>query len=507
MRTKKIQTCVRKSDFMENKLVSLTQLTNLKNDSEISKDFVCYYAGLASTREYKHQEILDLDELLKNLNLSPNDSSGFIFGYLVPQLNKEFDLIKITKDYVLNIELKSQEKDKKCLAKQLIQNAHYLKLLERQIYCFTFVSSDKKLYKLVNNDELQDAEFEELETLCSNECVSGVDLDEVFAPKNILVSPLNNTQRFLNGDYLLTENQESIKKKILKKLEFLETGYFFGLTGGPGTGKTLLLYDVAKQLSLDKKVLMIHSGLLCNGHIILQNKINNLKISDAKALRWREINNVDYVLVDEAQRLYESALDKIERWVIKAKTICVFSYDPNQRVSYSENSRKTVDRINSLCGENTEKLTTKIRTNKEMAQFINCLTNLKNYKSNYRFSHVKIFYEPNKEKAMELVTNLSNEEYQYISITPSFYDHSLDYQKGKENTHTVIGQEFDKVCMIMDSNFYYIDGKLEARRHPNPDYIFTKLLNQGITRARSDLALMITDKELLRNILILFNNR
>lgn len=492
---------------MENKLVSLIQLTNLKDDSKLSEDFVCYYAGLASTREYKHQEILDLDELLKNLNLSPNDSSGFIFGYLIPQLNKEFDLIKITKDYVLNIELKSQQKDEIQLAKQLIQNIHYLKLLKKQIYCFTFVSSTKKLYKLVNDDELQTAEFEELKELCSAECVAEVDLDEIFAPKHILVSPLNNTQRFLNGDYLLTENQESIKKKILTKLDCLETAYFFGLTGGPGTGKTLLLYDVAKQLSLNKKVLIIHSGLLCDGHFNLQNRIKNLRISDAKALRWREINNVDYVLVDEAQRLYESALDKIEKWVIKAKTICVFSYDPNQRVSYSENSRKTVDRINSLCGENKEKLTTKIRTNKEMAQFINCLTNLKNYKSNYRFSHVKIFYEPDKTKAMELANHLGDEDYKYISFTPSFYDHSLDYQKGKENTHTVIGQEFDKVCMIMDSNFYYKDGKLEARQHPNPDYIFTKLLNQGITRARSDLALIITDKELLQNILILFNNR
>lgn len=142
-----------------------------------------------------------------------------------------------------------------------------------------------------------------------------------------------------------------------------------------------------------------------------------------------------------------------------------------------------------------------------MAQFINCLTNLKNYKSNYRFSHVKIFYEPDKTKAMELANHLDDEDYKYISFNPSFYDHSLDYQKGKENTHTVIGQEFDKVCMIMDSNFYYKDGKLEARQHPNPDYIFTKLLNQGITRARSDLALIITDKKLLQNILLLFKNR
>lgn len=496
-----------KCGFMENKLVSLIQLTNLKEDPNLSEDFVRYYAGLTSTREYKHQEILDLAELLRNLNLSTSDSFGFIFGYLVPQLNKEFDLVKITKDYVLNIELKSQPKNTKFLKKQLIQNTHYLALLKRHIiHCFTFVSATKKLYKLVNNDELKEAEFDELKALCSKECVAGVDLDEVFAPKNILVSPLNNTQRFLDGNYLLTENQENIKNEILSKTDCLETACFFGLTGGPGTGKTLLLYDIAKQLSSNKKVLMIHSGILCNGHSILQRKIQNLKISAAKDLRMREINNVDYVLVDEAQRLYESALDKIERWVTKAKTICIFSYDPNQRISYSENRRNTVDRINELCGDNKEKLTTKIRTNKEMAQFINCLTNLKNYKANYRFSHIKMLYEPNKDKVMELVKKLNDEAYQFISITPSFYDHSLDYQKGSENTHTVIGQEFDKVCMVMDSNFYYENGKLEGKQHPNPDYIFTKLLNQGITRARSELALIITDKELLKNILTLFSN-
>lgn len=101
---------------------------------------------------------------------------------------------------------------------------------------------------------------------------------------------------------------------------------------------------------------------------------------------------------------------------------------------------------------------------------------------------------------------VANNNYQYISITPSFYDHSLDYQKAEENTHTVIGQEFDKVCMIMDSNFYYENGRLKGKMHPNPDYIFTKLLYQGITRARSDLALILTDKNLLQNIITLFKN-
>ena len=35
----------------------------------------------------------------------------------------------------------------------------------------------------------------------------------------------------------------------------------WGITGGAGTGKTLLLYDIAKQLSNDKKVCIIHSAM------------------------------------------------------------------------------------------------------------------------------------------------------------------------------------------------------------------------------------------------------
>lgn len=490
--------------MMTNKPVSLLQLSNLVEEPELSEIFIRYSAGLPSTRQYNHYEINDIAELLNCLTLNVNNCDGFIFGYVVPQLNKEFDLLKITDKCVLNIELKSQPKDKKSIAKQLIQNQHYLKLLNREIHCFTFVSSNKTLYKL-EDTKISEASFQELKDLCTTNNCDEVDLDKIFAPKNILVSPLNDTERFLEKDYLLTENQENIKKRIISKVNNLDSACFIGLTGKPGTGKTLLLYDIAFELAKNKKVLMIHSGILCEGHTKLEEGIKNLKISSAKSLRQKEINNVDYVLVDEAQRLYEGALDKIERWVVKAKTICIFSYDPDQRVSHSENDRKTVERINDLCGEHKEKLTEKIRTNEELALFINTLMDLNKNKSKTKFSHVKVFYQPSKDIVMETVNSLVKDGYHYISITPSFYDASLDYQKSDDNTHTVIGQEFDKVCMIMDSNFYYENGILKAKLHPNPDYIFTKLLYQGLTRARSDIAIVITDTELLKNIMVLFD--
>ncbi len=490
---------------MTNKPVSLMQLVNLVDDSELSKSFVSYSAGFPLNHQYKHQEVKDISKLLDCLKLSSFESEGFLFGYTIPQLNKEFDLLKITNDYILNIELKSQQKDERSIENQLFANNHYLKLFNKTIHCFSFVSSNNNLYKL-EDGKLCRASFEELKSLCSINFIDDINLDKIFAPKNILVSPLNDTERFLAGDYLLTENQENIKKKILSRINNLESAYFVGLTGGPGTGKTLLLYDIAKQLASDKKVLLIHSGILCDGHYELEKNMQNLKIIEARELKWKEINNVDYVLVDEAQRLYEDALEKVKGWVNKAKTICVLSYDPNQRVSHRENDRRTVDEINSICGDNKEKLTAKIRTNKEIAEFINCLRDL-NHEQKYNFDHVRILFEPDGIKARELANVLEKKGYQYIAITPSFYDPSLDYQNGDENTHTVIGQEFDKVCMIMDSNFYYENGKLKGKRHPNPDYIFTKLLYEGITRARSELAIIITDKNLLGQIMVLFKEK
>ena len=146
-----------------------------------------------------------------------------------------------------------------------------------------------------------------------------------------------------------------------------------------------------------------------------------------------------------------------------------------------------------------------MRTNKELALFITCLFDLTKYREEYVFNNVKIIYEPNQLHAVNIAKKLDFEnEYTYITYTPSFYDDALDYQKTDRNTHTVIGQEFENVCMIVDNNFYYVNKKLQAVTHPNPDYLFTKLLYQGLTRVRSKLAIIITEKSILENVLSMF---
>ena len=70
------------------------------------------------------------------------------------------------------------------------------------------------------------------------------------------------------------------------------------------------------------------------------------------------------------------------------------------------------------------------------------------------------------------------------------------------DTHHVIGQEFDKVVMLLDSSFYYDEnGTLQGIPHPNPDYLYPNLFYQGVTRAREQLALIIVNApELFRQV-------
>ena len=153
------------------------------------------------------------------------------------------------------------------------------------------------------------------------------------------------------------------------------------------------------------------------------------------------------------------------------------------------------------------RLTNKIRTNKELALFITCLMDLSKIESNYTFENVEIKYIPDKIEAHKFGHYLENERgYTFITYTPSQYNDGLGYQDGPNNTHRVIGQEFDKVCMVLDDNFSYRDNKLVSKRHPNPDYLFHQLLYQGLTRVRTKLFLIIRDLTILGNVLKILNN-
>ena len=117
--------------------------------------------------------------------------------------------MKISQTNCLNIELKSDTVPLEKLQRQLRQNLHYLKLLSREIHTYAFISSTRMVYTVNSKFELIESSLDELAAaINSMSAFEYINLDDIFTPNNILVSPLNATNRFLKGDYLLTENQE-----------------------------------------------------------------------------------------------------------------------------------------------------------------------------------------------------------------------------------------------------------------------------------------------------------
>lgn len=61
-----------------------------------------------------------------NMGLSLEMLDGFFYGYRIPQIGKEFDLLKFTETECLNIELKSQAVPLEQVLSQLKKNKYYL---------------------------------------------------------------------------------------------------------------------------------------------------------------------------------------------------------------------------------------------------------------------------------------------------------------------------------------------------------------------------------------------
>lgn len=100
---------------------------------------------------------------------------------------------------------------------------------------------------LTNHDRIVDADWEQL---CADLRDGGKDyegdVEELFQAELYLISPLTEPERFLNKEYFLTAQQRDIERQILKKIRAERTGAYW-FTGLPGTGKTLLLYDIAMK--------------------------------------------------------------------------------------------------------------------------------------------------------------------------------------------------------------------------------------------------------------------
>lgn len=421
---------------------------------------------------------------LLHIHLGYRYFANFFYSYFIPHIGKEFDILKIGKDSILNIELKSEDVGESRIVNQLISNHKYLKYLGKKIYCFTFVSSDKCFYKMGNNGKLVIAPAEEVIDLM-REMVDeeNVDIDSLFRACNYLVSPIIDVEKFLANEYFLTTQQDYIKAQIMKNV----SDKYFRIVGEAGTGKTLLMYDIAKSLARCHKVLIISTNYLSKSQNIIQKTVNNL---DIKMLNEIAEDKYDYLLVDEAQRLTISQY----KFIVGLDSRMIFFLDPTQ-VLTKEQVKNNVNNQLSKLNPVGYKLSNRIRVNNEVADFTRRLFNLSIDKKYPGYSCVKVIYANDDVQLNKYLLDYLRENYVFISNgSPNAFS------KYSINVNDVIGADYERVLMLVDNNFYYQDGRLKSQNRFG--VLQDRLLYQGLTRARDAVVLIIyKNKRLFRELI------
>ena len=466
-------------------------------------------SGLEVGKEYKilkKHEIRNLRSFCDTaaaFGCDISDFDGYFVGYSINQIGKEFDLLRFGDDAILNIELKSELKVANKVAKilnQMKRNHYYLQFLNRPLRIYTYVENDGfYMYDQVADTAVQVDGQAVADQMQRHTVNYSIDPDQEFIPSNYLISPFNSTDKFIDGAYFLTTAQERIKEEIFAEL--LTSPFMcFSISANAGTGKTLLLYDIAKSMMKSgKDITIIHCGILNDGHsrLIETYKWDIHAIRDIKVWSIESILNCCAMLfVDEAQRIRRDQLELIVKTAMKKSVPVIFSYDVKQYLR--ENEGRDIEEY--LNGEfpsikvSTKKLTTKIRTNKEMASFITNLFSIGKSQDYLNYSCVTVEYMPDMRTLKSYIRFLKTGGWVPLTYTtssrePDPYD-TLSEVDGK-NAHNVIGQEFSKVVFVMDQNFKYNDAnKLTARKgYYSPD----GMLYQIVTRVVDELKIIVLD--------------
>lgn len=484
-------------------LISLTQAANTLSEGYFTRYY--QYYGI----EIKPDEVEVLKNFVKKLGYECGDKrifNHFFVGYKIPQISKEFDLLRIGDNYIVNIELKRECTEEK-IKKQLIQNSYYLKFLNENVFNFTYVSSTDSLYWLIDG-KLHFVEPLVLQKILENQNILSVEnIDLLFNPSNYLVSPFNSTDKFLDGQYFLTGQQSDIKRAVIARLNAASGEHFTAVIGSAGTGKTLLVYDIANDLkSAGKRVLIIHCGNLNLGQRYLNEQ--GWDILPIKQIINIEINDHDVIVIDEVQRMRSHQFDNFIKNILTSNCKCLFSFDKLQTLDNSEMRNNTAGKIECLPNIRIFSLTNKIRTNKEVATFIRGIFNNRKNDPVLNCGNISFEYYAFINDIKSAMQYLNQSGWEVLQLTADIREqnyHARYLDRTNLVSHRVIGQEFDNVAVIIDHYFHYnIIGDLT---YGVPSYYNAeKMLFQNMTRTRNQLKILILNNPvILERCLTLLN--
>ena len=461
------------------KSVSIYALTRKQNLSNLS----ClehHLSGREKPLKVRAWEISSMRALVDQLEKYMPEvyRLRFFYSFQILRLGKEFDLLQVKKNQIVNIELKSGAVSEDAIRRQLIQNRYYLSILGRPVRSYTYISSQNRLVRLTNHDHIVEAEWEQLcaELQEKSADFSG-DLEDLFQAEWYLISPLTQPERFLKKEYFLTAQQKDIERQILKSIRIKRGGYYH-FSGLPGTGKTLLLYDIAMKLSSRQMVCMIHCGASGQEWKKLHERLRRIIwVSDSQITAEMRLDEYETVLVDEAHLLDKETLENIVE--AAGKRPVIFTSDCEDQLSPEEVDQSVKLGIAKLPKIQTFRLTNRIRTNEEISSFVQNMMHIPDYKSGRRFPYVTVFYANDDQEAANLIQDAKKQGYQHL----------LESE--------VAEKAYDSVTIILDGNYFYDSKKYLRSKKRTVRNLFHQL-----NSAKEKLMLIVKDNEQVYAILL-----
>lgn len=466
----------------------------------------------------KEHEYRDLERLICELEkheLHQWESSFYFSTKPAAPINDEFDMFYSDDQYILNLDFKDntseveQKSHSELKEDILIKFRRQNRLLDtikngRQVdHLAVCVEDDNTYYWSFSPEENKLVEFkiEEIVQIFNNLNVGNQnnELGELDA-SNFILSPVNNTEDFLSKKYWLTEDQN----KIVDKIADLSSGQrVFAVKGAGGTGKTMIAFDLIMKFTELRK-LYCFTGTKQEGHKLLETRIPKLKIVSAKEFADIKLEDYDVILVDEAQRAYKNVRKKIDQSIKNAedgnlKKVVVF-YHIEQTLSKKDFGQG----IQSLLSNRSEQveLVENVRSNENIHAFIEKLFDLSySYESGVTnetiANDVEVRYFTEFKEAKKWLSLRCEQGYIILENVPE-YGESKQYQMARLSTD-VIGQDLEKVGVVIDDSFYYdfIEEEkklvLKNKKTNQKHYLPIEGLYVNLSRAKSKLAVAIVN--------------
>ena len=454
------------------KSVSIYALTRKQNLPNLSR-LEYHLSGREKPLKMRTWEINSMRALVDQLEKYMPEvyRLRLFYSFQILRLGKEFDLLQVKKNQIVNIELKSGVVSEDAIRRQLIQNRYYLAILGRPVRSYTYISSQNRLVRLTNHDHIVEAEWEQL---CAELQEKSADfsgnLEDLFQAEWYLISPLTQPERFLKKEYFLTAQQKDIERQILKSIRIKRGGYYH-FSGLPGTGKTLLLYDIAMKLSGRQMVCIIHCGASGQEWKRLHERLRRIVwVSDSQITAEMRLDEYETVLVDEAHLLDKETLENIVK--AAGKRPVIFTSDCEDQLSPEEVDQSVKLGIAKLPEIQTFRLTNRIRTNEEISSFVQNMMHIPDYKSGRRFPHVTVFYANDDQEAANLIQDAKKQGYQHL----------LESE--------VAEKAYDSVAIILDGNYFYDSKKYLRSKKRTVRNLFHQL-----NSAKEKLMLIVKDNE------------